>query len=288
MTTVFMPLVMNEFVVEEEEKMTLPNKGTYFPNPNDKRVFGIDISGNQGNINFDKINTSTNFPKVRFIIARTGISWAYKDAWFETYWQRMKQINVVRMAYHVLYPKENIKAQVDNMASRFSNKEFDGDGITADVELIHDASREQMSNATYEFVNRLRDWSKMPTFIYSRFQFVNDQFSLSDSWLKWYEQQYWHMANYSKTLMEFPTSNIWYPRDYMKSWKLLMHQTGEKGDGKHIGTVSAQVDTDRWCLSDLAFDMMFKVQAPVEPPVVIPPTLEQKVDRLWEIHPELH
>ena len=259
--------------------MTIPNKGTYFPDATDTRYFGMDISSNQGFVDFDKVKRHEYFPEPKFMVARTGISWAYVDSWFDTYWNAFKEkLNVVRIAYHVMYPLEDKKAQIDNIKKHFPGGIFDGDAIVNDVELVHGATRSQMSQATYEMNNRLRDWTKKPVLTYTRFGFVNEYFDLTNTfYLDWYKKQLWWMAQYygndnfgNPILKEFPTSKLWYPKDYMREWKICFHQTGEKGDGKRIGMTSNQVDTDRWCLSVNEFNNLFNVSEIIPDPEPLP------------------
>ena len=276
--------------------MVIANKGTYLPDLNDKRKFGLDLSGNQGNINFVLMKKPIGFPQIDFVACRTGISWAYKDAWFETYWQKLLGLRAKRFAYHVLYPRESIKAQVDNMASRFPDKKFDGEAVVNDLELDHGLSRQKISEACYEFTNRLRDWSKKPTIIYSRFGWVESFMDLTTSkYIDWYAQQLWWMANYygknwlgQPILAEFPTERMYKP-DKLKYLDVIIHQNGEKGDGQKVGTVSIQVDTNRWTQTNERFEQLFGKTVVVLPEPTEPEySLEQKVDKLWEVHPELH
>jgi len=270
--------------------MTIPNIGTYFPDPIDTRYFGMDISSNQGFVDFDKVKQHEYFPEPKFMVARTGISWAYVDSWFDTYWKFFKEkLNVVRLAYHVMYPLEDKKAQVDNMKKHFPGGVFDGDAVVNDVELVHGATRSQMSQATYEMNNRLQDWAKKPVFTYSRFGFIYEYFDLTNTfYFDWYKKQLWWMAQYygkdllgKPILKEFPTSKLWYPKEYMKEWKVYFHQTGEKGDGVRIGTTSKQVDTDRWCRSVAEFNNLFNVSEIIPEPEPIP---GEPIDISAELH----
>jgi len=276
--------------------MATANVGTYLPDPNDNRIFGLDLSGNQGNIDFNKTANPEGFPRVRFVACRTGISWAYKDAWFETYWKSLKEKmpSVKRIAYHVLYPSQPVIDQVNNMKSRFPNG-FDGDAVVNDLELSQDQTPTKISESCYEFTNRIRDWSKKPAIIYSRFSWVEtymDYWSLK--YVNWFRDQLWWMANYYGVnwlgipiLKEYPTEKMYVP-ERLNDFNVIIHQTGEKGDGYKVGTVSKQVDTDRWTKSNNEFYSLFgQEEIPVDP---TQPELsdDEKLGRLWTAHPELH
>ena len=277
--------------------MTTANTGTYLPEATDKRLFGLDLSGNQGNVYFDLMSNPVGFPQIKFVACRTGISWAYKDAWFETYWKTLKEKlpSVKRIAYHVLYPSQPIVEQVENMKSRFPNKIFDGDAVVNDLELNQDQTPSKISESCYEFTNRLQDWAKKPAIIYSRFSWVEaymDYWSLK--YVNWFKLQLWWMANYygndwlgRPILKEYPTEKMYVP-EKLSYFDLIIHQNGDKGDGYKVGTVSKQVDTNRWTQSNDRFYQLFgKEEVPVDP---TQPELSDsdKLDKLWVAHPELH
>lgn len=274
--------------------MATANTGTYLPEATDTRLFGLDISSNQGNVNFAMMADPIGFPPVKFVACRTGISWGYKDSWFETYWKTLGQLGIVRMAYHVLYPSQPAASQVENMKSRFKGGVFDGDAVVADVELDQGQSPATISASTYDFVNRLQDWAKKPVLIYSRFSWVSAYMDWwSQKYVTWFKDQMWWMAHYYgrnilgiPILKEFPTKYMDIPAR-LSYFNVVMHQTGEKGDGLKVGTVSKQVDTDRWTKSADEFYALFgKGEATDPPPVEIPDS--EKLDRLWNAHPELH
>lgn len=265
------------------------NPGVYLPDESDYRLFGLDISSHQGMVNFAKMAKPEGFPPIKFLAMRTGISWAYKDSLFETYWRAAQSIlSIPRLAYHVLYPRENIKAQVDNMKSRFPGGIIDGFTVN-DMELIHGATKQQMSEACYEFTNRLRDWSKRPVFIYTRFGIIESNMDYwSSKYADWMEDQLWWMAGYygkdlngNPILKEFPTEHLSIPNQ-LNHLQLAIHQTGDKGDGPKVGTVSMQVDTNRWCLTDTEYRDIFGIADQ------IPEYSDQeKIEALWNAHPEL-
>jgi hypothetical protein len=244
-------------------------KSLYVPNESDKRKFGIDQSRYQGPMDFGKL-AAYQWPKVDFVIARTGISWGYKDAWFREFWKQYKRLGIPRAAYHVLYPKENIAEQVRNCSEQFEGKVFDGEVIVPDIELVHDATRKQLSEATYEFTNRLRDWAKKPVLIYTRFSFITGFMDYTSSkYVDFFQRELWHMAQYLKA---DKTKGILPREDDRKilipdvlfgmKWKVMVHQTGDKMAGKMLGTASEQQDTNRWLGTDAEFEWMWGKSVP--------------------------
>lgn len=239
--------------------MTTP--GTYRPVGGDKRKFGVDISRNQGRINFDRFLQAE--PVVEFCACRTGISWGYKDSMFAIYWAELARRNIPRMAYHVLYPAENIARQVDNFLSMFPGRGYDGEGpIVNDVELVHGVSRRALSNAAEAFSKALEDAIGREVIVYSRFGFVRDHMEKQT----WMARRKWWMAQYLATTppSEFQ-GNLSVPSGY-SDLDVWIVQTGERGDGAYYGVESAQIDTNRWMISEADFLGMFGVKAPQPDP----------------------
>lgn len=239
--------------------------GTYRPASGDQRKFGVDISRNQGWVAFDRFLLAD--PVVEFCACRTGISWGYKDSMFAIYWAELKKRAIPRMAYHVLYPAENIARQVENFLSMFPGHVYDGEGpIVNDVELVHGVSRRALSNAAEAFNKSVEDATGREVIVYSRFSFL-DAYMEKQPWMS---KRKWWMAQYLATAP--PSENqgkLWAPAR-LNDLDVWIMQTGEKGDGPYYGAESAQIDTNRWLKSDAEFLAMFGVKAPEPAPVPTP------------------
>ena len=243
--------------------MTTP--GTYRPSLTDGRKFGIDISRNQGRINFDKLVSA--LPRVEFVACRTGISWGYKDSMFAIYWDELARRKIPRMAYHVLYPAESAAAQAENFLSMFPGRKYDGEGpIINDVELVHGVSKTALSNAAENFSMALEDRTGREVIVYSRFSFLRDYMAKQ----AWMTQRKWWMAQYTAT--DPPSEFLGKPSvpDGYQDLDVWIVQTGERGDGPFYGTQSAQLDTNRWLKSEAEFRAMFGTVQPAPEPVPVP------------------
>ena len=108
--------------------------GTVMPNPNDDRIFGEDASSHQGFTDYSVMDAA--LPRMHYGAIRTGISWGYQDKIFSHHWLGLKGIARLRAGYHVLYPKQPIESQVDNMMRIVGNDPGEGPPIW-DVELKH-------------------------------------------------------------------------------------------------------------------------------------------------------
>lgn len=243
--------------------MTTP--GTYRPILSDARKFGVDISRNQGRIDFAKMAAAR--PTVEFVACRTGISWGYKDSMFAIYWAELGRLKIPRMAYHVLYPAESVVRQVDNFLSMFPGQRYDGEGpIVNDVELIHGVSKRALSNAAEAFCQALEDRAGKEVIVYSRFGFVRDHMEKQT----WMARRKWWMAQYLATTppSEFQ-GNLWVPSG-LSDLDVWIVQTGERGDGPYYGMESAQLDTNRWLKSVEAFNSFFGLTTPAPQPEPVP------------------
>ena len=243
-------------------------KSCYIPRESDKRKFGLDQSRYQGPIVESKLG-SYAWPWVDFVVARTGISWGYKDGWFKEFWKLYKRLGIPHGAYHVLYPMESVVEQVKNCKAQFDGGVFDGSVIVNDVELVHGATRKQLSEATYEFTNRLQDWAKKPVLIYTRFGFIQDSMDYTSArYVDFFEKSLWWMAQYPKINLEeglLPREDdrkLFTPEELAGiKWKTLIHQTGDRMYGPLIGSASLQQDTNRWLGTDAEFVQIFGVGA---------------------------
>jgi len=245
----------------------LPNS-VYVPNESDKRIFGVDISGNQALINWEKMR-AYQWPLIRFIAMRATISWGYKDAWFKTYWKSAKEIlSIPRAAYGVLYPLENIANQVKNVSEQFTNGQFDGDVIVPDIELDHGASRAQITYAVIEYTNRLKDWGKKPAIIYSRFSWIQSYMDYQSSKaVDFIESSKWWMAQYLAKPPREDNRPLSIPAALKGlKWNVVLHQTGCTAAGQLFGVSSQELDTNRWLGTEEMFAQVWGVQQDTEYP----------------------
>lgn len=237
--------------------------GTYIPKADDERILGIDISSNQGLINFATLAQAT--PRVRFAIVRTGISWGYKDKLHRLNWAGLGEIGIPRSAYHVLYPKESISSQAANYKSMYPDKDYGEGPVVADVELVHNATPKELSNATDAFCKALEDASGREAYVYSRYSFVTSYMEYQ----RWMENRKWIMAMYIDG-DKYPPIREWSSApvvpEKLKWLPLAIIQTGDRGDGPYYGMASQKLDTDRWILGEEAFAKAFGLPASMPQP----------------------
>lgn len=217
---------------------------TNMPTPGDPRRFGIDQSQYQGLTHYNVFAIAQ--PEAEYCAVRTGISWGYQDKFFPHHWGGLKDIGVKRAPYHVLFPNEDINRQVDNMLRVTADDPGEGPPI-ADVELIHGASRQRLTDAAEAFCERLKLKYGRAPIMYTRPYFVRDEMVPDASW---YNDYYWWMAVYTLSGLESTETHFLWNMNHsgiaVDVANVLFVQTSENGRGAHWGAKSIELDYDRF------------------------------------------
>ena len=201
--------------------------------------FGIDISRHQYSAdgrqkpNFTIINS-----RCKYVGIRATVSWGYTDPWFAYSWE---QVELARLAYHVLYPGEDGERQMEHFLRVVNPGEHDR--LVLDLELAHGYSKPFITNTVLECLNYLFVHTGRYPVIYSRASWVNDFLDVSKLPLL-----DWWLAHYLSRLPEpkFTPEKTPPPAlpNGVTNW--LIHQTGDRANGAENGVASYYVDTDRW------------------------------------------
>ena len=224
------------------------------------KPFGVDISSYQGtNINYDLMKQNT-----KFVAVRAGISWGYEDPVFAQSWRALKGHN--RIAYHVLYPSQDVTSQVNWLFDILSRAGFDAetDRLAIDIELWQGMTPQQVTTATERMYDQITERTGRKPIVYSGAWFTNSRMVISEK----LKQVDWWLATYpakgSAPGTERPGPPL-LPRGVTK-W--LIHQTSETGIGRNFGLPSGAIDTNRWngTLEDVQAYFGLTEQEPVDPP----------------------
>ena len=221
--------------------------------------FGIDISSYQGrSIDYTLMKQNT-----KFVAVRAGISWGYEDPVFAQSWRALKGHN--RIAYHVLYPSQDVTRQVDWFFDILSRAGFDPktDRLAIDIELWQGQTPQRVTEATTQMYDQITERTGRKPIIYSAAWFVNPRMVVTP---KLADADWW-IANYppkgSAPGVEHPGPPI-LPRGITS---YLIHQTSETGIGKNVGLPSGAIDTNRWNGTDDDVRAYFGlIEPPTEPP----------------------
>ena len=126
---------------------------------------GIDISKYQG--------TGLNYALMRlmteFVAVRAGISWGYQDPQFDENWQGLQGHN--RIAYHVVYPSQDAKRQMDWFLSIVDPQE--NDRLALDMELAQGMSKNAITDNFLTAIEWLKPRIGMYPMVYSRANWMN-------------------------------------------------------------------------------------------------------------------
>jgi hypothetical protein len=185
--------------------------------------------------------------RVRFAAMRLGISWGYTDKWFSRNWRESRRVEVDRIAYHVLYPGEAVKPQIDLVA-----KNLDGDmgelPFVADMELQHGLSPAKIQTAAYEYINRLADLTKRMPIGYSRTEWIDRcLIGAGNTPPDWLNDLDWWLALYLSSGKPHP-GPVTAPRGVSAS-RILFHQVADHTPSLGFGINqldSKQLDYDRF------------------------------------------
>ena len=237
-------------------------------------AFGIDISKWQGNINFNTV--AAHIPKVTFIAAKASEGMTYKDPRFDYNWQEMKRISVGRIAYHYMRFDYPAQAQMDNLLAATKDWNWEHDRLALDCEEEGAKTANEITGIVNSCAEILKGVTGRYPIIYSRAEWVNRKMIVS--WMPKYD---WWLAHYLKALPDpLYTPEKMPPPALPKgvsTW--LIHQTGSRG--KSIGAESRYMDYDRWNGTEADVRKYFGMDAVQEP------SLEEKVQILWDAHKEL-
>jgi len=258
--------------------------GIWLPNAEDEKRFGLDISQFQGMSDFDKMKSVTTPKAVDFVGIRYGISWGYVDNKWTYNWTEAKRVGIPRMAYHVVYPGEDVKRQMNHFLDAFSKGLGEGAPVL-DVELHHNFSKARVTETVQECFEYLKIKVGRTPIIYSRPSFVSGYMLSNQSW---YNDAYWWMAMYTYLGKEHDGTGLLTSCNKVGilSSRVIIHQTSSRGQGSYYGAESADLDYNRWLGSEELYQKMFnqpntepEPQPEIEIEVVVPSNVDVKVTK---------
>lgn len=221
--------------------------------------FGIDTAGCNG-IAYWGIAKAHG---VHFGAARATISWGYQDKWFPNSWKGMRELDIHRFAYHVLYPSQPYRTQAENFL-RVIGDQWDDAFPVNDFELDQGCGKSQITDCILGFNEYVSQ--RAPKVVnYSRKSWI-DAYTELGEWRKYYD---WWLAQYLDRTKE----DIRPPDLPIGISTFLIHQNADHYPAWPGFTPgSLMLDTDRWNGDDTVCDAYFGV--PIHPPV-------DKLEVLW-------
>ncbi len=226
------------------------------------RAFGVDVSRYQGKMNWETVAAFE--PDVIFAGVRATVSWGYRDSWFQWNWSEAKRVGILRMAYHVVFPGEDVTRQVDNFLGMLGEDLGELPPVL-DLELDHGYSTTLIKNNIHAMALQIQSRTGKRPILYSRASWI-DQFLVGADWLNDYD---WWLATYLSTAEEHPGPPLM-PKGVRT---YLIHQTTSHGVG--IGSESLNMDYDRW---NGDREAVYRYAGLSEPPPPAPMTWAQAID----------
>lgn len=268
--------MFTEFAVRALTAIVAP-----FENPvGTARPLWRDYSKYQGQVNFDVAAQNG----VLGMAARAGISWGYQDQWFPNNWSESGRVGMYRTSYHVIYPDQPIIKQADNWYQTHPNIEFIPRVI--DLELNRGLGPKAIADATWNMSEVVKQRDGVRPIIYSRYTLINPWLaSWTDSMLN---EHFWWLAQYTAVQVTEHAGPPTLPQRIRED-RVILHQTSGKKAGFSGEVESASVDWDRWEIGNASEMHQWISENWGSSPIPVPDyTLEEKVDILWDAHPELH
>ena len=203
--------------------------------------FGIDISKHQGVNDYAKIKANA-----AFVFVKATESWGYVDPKFDSNWQGLAGHR--RGAYVYVYLSEDPLRQANHLINTVTRAGVDWrhDRLVLDLEKSgHGLSKAEVARRVLIMMERIKEVTGRYPILYSRASWVDDNMLVTDPRIA---NADWWLANY---LTRWPAP-LFTPEHAgppllpkgVTTW--LIHQTGERGNGKAHGVSSYYVDQNRW------------------------------------------
>lgn len=179
-------------------------------------IRGVDVSMYQGTIDWNAVKKSG----IEFAIAKATEGSYVRDPEFQFNWPRMKEVGLIRGAYHFLHPNQDIGMQVNNLHTHVRNSGHfkEGDFVALDVEVTDGEPAYVIERAIRAFcVKALHDIDKQ-VIIYSGQYFWDQIFSGKPDpvianrplWIaSWTPDGYPHQNYLPKPFAGFGVTSFW-------------------------------------------------------------------------------
>lgn len=259
----------------------------------------LDLSRHEGLVDMAKL---ANHPApVMGVIARSTISWGYRDSLFPHFKKGTREQSKIRIdkggdplffgAYHVIYPGQPIQPQVDNFMTASGDDVAEDYPATIDAELDHGMSVLKIADSIGQMITALFQRTGKVPIVYSRAGWLNKYVTADGNIVPvWFNSVKFHLALYGPVGVEHPGplsgNTTWgIPKGLASTENLLLHQTSDTISGTPYGTPNAEkVDTNRWQFSK---DHLLEFIGYVKPVPLTLETLNERV-KILEREAKLH
>jgi lysozyme len=143
----------------------------FFPKWQSYKVYGIDVSKYQRNINWNEVKKDG----IEFAFIKATEGRGNEDRNFEDNWEDCKKANIIRGAYHFFRPQVKWQGQFENFTKKVHLERGDLPPVI-DIEDNDYVSKELLLKNLKPFVIALEKHYGMKPIIYSYENFYNDYF----------------------------------------------------------------------------------------------------------------
>lgn len=246
----------------------------------------VDISRHQGKINGAQLKAAGFCA----IAARCTIGWSYRDSWYKNNLIEAHDNDLLFGAYHVLWPENNDpKREATWFAENIAPSGLESpDFIMADLERMGGRTAPQVATQIESLLPALEAEVGLRPIVYTGSWWWNAARYLGPATPTGIEKDYhlWEAEYLSVPVWK----THWDPQDAPqdprapavlgRGWSewVIWQWTSR---GKPIGVQSGNLDYDVYNGTEEEFRQFLNISSP-------PLAYEQKVNLLWEAHPELH
>ncbi|OYQ32128.1 glycoside hydrolase [Flavobacterium cyanobacteriorum] len=151
------------------------------------KVFGIDVSHYQGEIDWDSVHKGSNDFPLKFIFIRATAGKNSLDRRFKTNWQKAREYGFLCGAYHYYRPNENSVQQADNFIKNVTLKKGDLPPVLDIEQIPSKQSIDSLKSGLKRWLDKVERHYGMKPVIYSGESFYTDflreEFKGYDLWI---------------------------------------------------------------------------------------------------------
>jgi lysozyme len=143
-------------------------------NAHKDRAIGIDVSQFQGSIDWEQTKAVDDGLPLTFVFVRATAGNDKKDHQFDTNWQKAKEHNFIRGAYHYYRPNENSMEQANNFIKTVALNKGDLPPVLDIEQLPKDQSMDSLKKGLKRWLDRVEAHYGIRPIIYSGEKYYTD------------------------------------------------------------------------------------------------------------------
>ena len=140
----------------------------------DNRVFGLDVSQYQGQIEWEKAKIVEDTFQLQFVFIRATAGKDKLDSRFHENWKNAKAANFICGAYHYYRPNENSLLQAENFIKHVRLKKGDFPPVLDIENLPKVQSMDSLKVGLKRWLKKVENHYKIKPIIYSGEKYFND------------------------------------------------------------------------------------------------------------------